>query len=60
MVILHLPFLFLKANLAQLVEQRIRNASVAGSNPAVGSKNYSGNQGDNPDMYSIMVTCNYK
>jgi hypothetical protein len=38
MIILHLPFLFLNANLAQMVEQRIRNASVAGSNPAVGSE----------------------
>ncbi len=28
----------INANLAQLVEQRIRNAQVAGSNPAVGSK----------------------
>jgi hypothetical protein len=27
------------ANLAQSVEQRIRNAQVAGSNPAVGSMN---------------------
>jgi hypothetical protein len=37
MIFLHLPFISFSAILAQLVEQRIRNAQVAGSIPADGS-----------------------